>query len=260
MRFSTMNALTMAWLIGGVGMTATEADVLFYGGDTIGEVVLENTRHEALTAAVYDDFTVTGDGWAIDAIVAYSAGYEDSVPELAEWEIRRGISPGDGGTLVASGTTGGFVWTPTGIKGEVVSQYVLRVDISGQRLVLPPGTYHVLLRPVMGRSEMTTFICVTYGKNGIGGPLGNGNSFVHSPGYGYHFRDAGTMPGQDPQVDFRYRIEGTEIRKPAPEPIKWRTLAVTVLLFLLSVCLFHSGPGAGSCHPHRACPPPPSGP
>jgi hypothetical protein len=194
------------------------SDVLFYGGGLIGEVLLENTDHPGLDSAIFDDFIVSDGGWKIEALTAYMGGYEMALPETAEWEIRRNMSVGDGGDLVASGKTTKFTWTATGAKGKVLEEYILRVDISDEHVVLPPGTYHMMLRPVMSLSELTTFLFITRGGNGIGAPLGNGNSLLHAPAYNYIYRDFGSLPGQTPPVDFRYTVEGEKLRKPEAKP------------------------------------------
>jgi len=194
------------------------SEVLFYGGDLIGEVVLENTDHPGLNSAIFDDFVVPEGGWKLEALVAYTAGYELALPETAEWEIRRNMSVGQGGKLIASDKTSDFTWTATGRKGATVEEYILRVDISDKQIVLPPGTYHMMLRPVMSLSELTTFLFITRGANGIGTPLGNGNSLLNAPAYNYTFRDVGGLPGQTPPVDFRYAVEGESLRKPDAKP------------------------------------------
>ena len=216
------------------------AEVLFYGGDRLGELVLENSRHDALTSAIYDDFTVTAPGWKLHALVAYTGGDELALPAAAEWEIRRGMSSGNGGALIASGSTRAFTWTPTGVKGRVIEEYVLRVDVFDQALVLPPGTYHLMLRPVMSRSELTTFLYITDGSNSIGGPSGNGDSFLHAPKFNYLYREVGQLPGQKPKVDFRYAVEGERIERPTPQgkPEVAENDLDVIFLYTLSRLLF----------------------
>jgi hypothetical protein len=128
------------------------------------------------------------------------------------------MSVGQGGELIASGNTSDFTWTATGRKGQTVEEYILRIDISHEQIVLPPGPYHMMLRPVMSLSELTTFLFITRGANGIGTPLGNGNSFLNAPAFNYAYRDVGGLPGQTPPVDFRYAVEGEPLRKPDAKP------------------------------------------
>src|SRR5262245_41977238 len=54
-------------------------------------------------ARVYDNFMVTGTGWQITAL--YGEFLIDFVPETAYWEIRSGITTGQGGTLLYSFTS-----------------------------------------------------------------------------------------------------------------------------------------------------------
>lgn len=254
MRLRVFHCVAAIWLVVGSG-AVVQAEVLFYGGDGIGEIVLENLKHHAVTSAIYDDFTVTDDGWKIEALQAYVGAFENALPSAAEWEIRRGTSEGDGGVLVAAGRTTEFTWTLTGVKGPALFEHVFRVDIADQNIVLPPGRYHLLLRPEMSLSELMAFLYVTKGANGVGGPLGNSNSFLNSPGYNYNFRSVATLPGKKPPVDFRYKIEGAVLRKPklVEAPTKDaakkeeagkhlpRALLNSILLFLIYVLLafFH---------------------
>ncbi len=257
MRLWVFRCVAVLWLVAGSG-AVVNAEVLFYGGDGIGEVVLENLKHDTVTSAIYDDFTVTDDGWRIDALQAYVGAFENALPSAAEWEIRSGMSEGNGGVVVAAGRTTEFTWTLTGVKGPALFEHVFRIDIADQKIVLPRGTYHLLLRPEMSLSELMAFLYITKGANGVGGPLGNGNSFLNSPGYHYNYRSITTLPGQTPPVDFRYTIEGTVIRKPKPAeaPAKeapknetsrardLRALLNALLVSLLFVLLgfFHASP------------------
>src|ERR1700739_2832734 len=78
---------------------------LWYNGDWNEVNGLSNERNTIVTqAAVYDDFNVTApQGWHVTAL--FSGDWVNTTVTGADWEIRIGVSEGNAGTLVASGTT-----------------------------------------------------------------------------------------------------------------------------------------------------------
>ncbi|HEV3147957.1 MAG TPA: hypothetical protein VGZ24_04865, partial [Chthoniobacterales bacterium] len=86
---------------------------LWYNGDWNLVNGLANERNTVVSqAAVYDDFNVTApQGWHVTAV--FSDNALNTVVTAADWEIRTGISEGNAGTLVASGTTNSPVVTLT---------------------------------------------------------------------------------------------------------------------------------------------------
>ena len=94
---------------------------LWYNGDFNGVNGLANELNTLVSqAAVYDDFDVTAPlGWNVTALFSDNllAGNPTPVIIAADWEIRTGVSEGNGGTLVASGTTNSPLVIPTGRSG-----------------------------------------------------------------------------------------------------------------------------------------------
>src|SRR5213075_3089208 len=81
---------------------------LWYNGDFDGVNGLANEENTSIGggeyAHVYDDFIVTDSGgWNITSV--FSDNLENTNVTGASWEIRIGLSEGNGGTLVASGMT-----------------------------------------------------------------------------------------------------------------------------------------------------------
>src|SRR5205809_3442620 len=92
---------------------------LWYNGDFNGVNGLANEENTSLGDGqyprVYDDFNVPSGGWTLTSV--FSDNLENTVVSGATWEIRQGISEGNGGTLIASGMTMTPVVTPTGRSG-----------------------------------------------------------------------------------------------------------------------------------------------
>jgi hypothetical protein len=167
-------------------------------------------------AMVYDDFTLSTVGWNVQEVWANQALVLLDPPE-AYWEIRSGVSNGDGGTLVASGTSASS-FTATG-GSPLLGYPEYRVDISGLDVTLvAPGTYWLGIAPV-DDSGALYYDEVTSGLNAIV-PADNGNSFFDSFGFGYTFVAAGdsSFPLGPGAWDFSMGVAGELGGVVIPEP------------------------------------------
>ena len=103
----------------------------------------------------------------------------------ATWEIRQGISEGNGGTLIASGSTTTPVVTPTGRSGFGFTEFM--VEVTGLNVHLAPGTYWLNVT-VIGDLTGRSFDSTTSGANCVGTPCGNNlNAFFDSNFFGANF-------------------------------------------------------------------------
>ena len=192
--------------------TCLAGPILWYNGDFNGVNAVANERNTIVTqAATYDNFIVSAGQWTIGAVFSNNLSF-DMTPVAADWEIRSGVSAGNGGTLVASGTTGAnFSWTPTGRSGFGYFEYSLRVW--GLNVSLPAGTYWLMVVPA-GSGSGRSYVSTTSGTNAVGSPPGNDyNSFFDSTYFGYQFTpmvNVLTYPS-----DFSMGVEGTGIPEPA---------------------------------------------
>src|SRR5204862_127440 len=78
---------------------------LWYNGDFNGANALANEENTSLGsgqfASVYDNFIVpSGPGWTVTSV--FSDNLSSTNITGAAWEIRQGVSEGNGGTLIAS--------------------------------------------------------------------------------------------------------------------------------------------------------------
>ncbi len=177
---------------------AAPAALLFYGGDYHGglysSVNGQNTGYSDTYA--FDNFTISDPGgWVVTSFFSNNLmNFDIGVPGpgRAYYEVRQGMSPGDGGSLISSGTVPA-TQTPTGrMNGSDVEYTILGTLPSS--LTLGPGNYFLSIVPIgFGSGDVTpfSFITATDGANGVGSPLGNYNTFW--------WRDGG--PFYDPLLD-----------------------------------------------------------
>ncbi len=186
--------------------TPTPAGALWYNGDFDGVNGLANERDTSLGsgqyASVYDDFNVTDEaGWDVNEV--YSHNLENTNITGATWEIRQGITEGNGGTLIASGMTATPVVTQVGPGGFGFLEF--EVKVIGVNVHLAPGTYHLNVTPT-GDLTGRSFDSTTVGVNCIGTPCGNNqNAFFDSNFFGAVFTDTANE-GQP--YDFSMGVNG----------------------------------------------------
>ena len=189
-----------------VSLPAT-ADVLFYGGDADGANGLASERNTLIPdAMVYDDFEVVV-GWTVTGV--FGNFLADFTAQQAYYEIRSGVSVGNGGSLIASGTIN-VTQADTGLGYFGLDLYKIGGEIDP--LSLAPGTYWFGMAPI-DNGGGRAYIATTSGANGVGSPLNNGNSFFNSSYFGANFDLASNQVGQG-YDDFSYGLEGTVVPEP----------------------------------------------
>lgn len=178
---------------------AANAQTIFYGGDPdlVNGLSAEFNTNVA-DAYTFDDFNHPG-GVITEIFGNYFADY---TPSGFEWQIRQGISSGNGGTLMASGSTdGAFTWAQNGFNNFGFLGFTMVADIND--VVLPAGTYHLALSP-RGNGAGRSFVQTTSGANSIGSPILNGNAFFHSTFFGVNYGAVSGQLGYD--ADFSYGV------------------------------------------------------
>jgi len=161
---------------------------------------------------VYDDFNVTSaTGWNIESIFGTFLFTAAATSNSATWEIRSGVSVGNGGTIVASGF-GPAVVTQIGTDRGYNIEHI---EISGLHFALAPGTYWVGMEPTTPAGY--GYLVTTSGANAIGTPAGNdSNAFFTSTDFDVFFVDTVPLDGHD----FSLGLTGVA----APEPSVWMLL------------------------------------
>ena len=119
-------------------------------------------------AAAYENFVVGSGGAGV--IGFWTNNLMSIAPEGAYWELRSGVSEGNGGTILASGTSTGslFSYTPTGRSGFGYTEYTNYADIGSYHIPLDAGTYWYAVVPQASGQDGRSFNTNTFGLNGHG--------------------------------------------------------------------------------------------
>jgi hypothetical protein len=133
-------------------------------------------------AATYENFVTPG---PLPIQNLFTNNLSQLTPTSGYWEIRSGVSEGNGGTLVASGT-GSMSHTPTGRSGFGYTEYQ---DLVGANASLAAGTYWFALVPVCTTCAGRSFNSNTFGLNGVGTFVDN-QQFWNSAFFGANFTNA----------------------------------------------------------------------
>lgn len=200
-----MKVLAILAVYAATGLQAATADVLFYGGDLDFENAMFSERSQRQDARVYDDFSLV-EASLVTGIFG-SFALTSGLPTVAYFEVRSGISPGNGGTLLASGE---FSVQSTYLGGGIGPNY-WRFSGEIAPLELAPGDYWVAMA-LVNDDGGACLIGTTSGANGEGGPLQNGNSFFDCTFFyeyfaGYNFASTQRILGPG-SWDFSIGVEG----------------------------------------------------
>jgi hypothetical protein len=223
LRLGLAMAAISLWASAGEAMAGPTT--LWYNGDYDGNSALYNEVNPLSrnsTGLVYDDFIVpAGQTWTINTVFSNDAMNFDPRLLFAQWEIRSGVSPGVGGTIVAGGV--GFAsQTLIGNAGLPTGYSEYTVGVSGLSVTLGPGTYYLEVAPISLSRRQLSYILTTSGANAIGTPPGNdGSSYVYGSYYvsggGYNYEPAGdyvTSPTTG-EADFSMGVIGTAVPEPS---------------------------------------------
>jgi hypothetical protein len=224
-------ALAAAFALNTTAIAQAPPGSLWYNGDWDGVNGLANERNTVVSqAAVYDDFNVTSPlGWHVTALFSDNMFTYGLPVTGADWEIRTGISEGNAGTLVASGTTGSPLLIPTGrYFGNELIEYTVEVSQLNIFLpMLPSGQHYWLNVTPVGNGTGRSFNSTTIGDNCVGTPCGNDdNAFFNSTTFGAFFDHTYNWCGGC--VDFSMGVIGTVV--PEPTTIALLTWGVAALL------------------------------
>jgi hypothetical protein len=173
--------------------TFASAATLFYSGDFDPNNPNANglaNENDAIVggnpygAATYQNFTLGSDSTATGL---FTNNLSQLTPTSGYWEIRSGMSEGNGGTLVASGT-GSVTNNPTGRSGFGYTEYTNEVD--GLSISLSGGTqYWEAVVPVCTTCAGRSFNSNTFGLNSIGSQQSN-LQFWNSSFFGANYTNA----------------------------------------------------------------------
>ena len=179
-----------------------EPTCLLYTGDTNTSSASDNgfaNENTLLVPAtqVWGAFTVpAGETWTVDGafINTIADGYNGLDPSESTWAINTGVSEGNGGTAVASGTSTatGTQFIATGRFPFGFTEYSLRVRMS-PAVTLSAGTYFLNITPQCTDSGNGScsiaqyFWDDTFGMNNYGIIPPANDSFFNSSYFGFNY-------------------------------------------------------------------------
>lgn len=197
----------------------------WYGGDPTYQQGLASENGGMFNGAmVYDDFNVSGKGWSIHTLLG-NFYLNNNVSDIY-FEVRSGVTEGDGGTLVKSGTidvTQAYIGSDGGYK-----LYTLAGNTPS--FALSPGKYWLGIAPISKQNNSTDFAYTaeTNGTGGFGKPLQNGNSFFTWANGGYYFNSTAGLVGAV-NADFSYGVMANPV---VPEPGSMLVLGMGLVTFM----------------------------
>ena len=157
-------------------------------------------------AATYENFTLSSSATGTGLFTNNLSGLN---PATGYWEIRTGVSEGNGGTLVASGT-GAMTQTATGRNGFGFIEY--RDEVDGLNLSLAGGTqYWMAVVPNDPNNPNRSFNSNTFGNNSVGSTQLD-SQFWNSAFFGANFTNADS---QGAFSSFSQGVIGTSVPEPS---------------------------------------------
>jgi PEP-CTERM motif len=206
-------------LAGGVlaAMAASPAGAqttLFYNGDPdyMNGWTSEQLPNWSVDVRIYDNFTVSGPTWTVTGLLGNlqarrvgTLGPSNVTWSTAYWEIRSGVSAGNGGTLLYSGTNATSL---TLLPTSFWEANTYRTVVSGfTPFTLGPGTYWMTISPYpTGEVDPLSSIWTTDGTNGVHAQI-DGQLYSDSPTFGTNFSPMHAWPN----AAFSYGVLGTAV-------------------------------------------------
>jgi len=211
-----MNTASFLLLIVLFFQIGAKADTLFYGGDfdpnnpNANGLANENdaiVHGDPYGAATYQNFVVSsGQSWNVTGLFSDDFMFTLN-PKTAYWEIRSGVSEGNSGTLLASGTGNDTV--------TLINYYYDFGDyknlVSGLNVTLGPGTYWFAVVPQARDQQGRSFNVNTFGLNAIGTQISD-KQFFNSPFFNTNFTNADNIAVYP---TFSSGVDGTVVPEPA---------------------------------------------
>jgi hypothetical protein len=199
---------------------------LTYTGDTNPSSPVDNGFANENTLLVpettgWGAFTVpAGQTWTVDGVFinTIADGYDGLDPSASSWTIATGVSEGDAGSVVASGTStsANTQFIPTGRFPFGFTEYSLKVKTIATTgsTVLPAGTYWLNVTPQCtdssnGNCDIAQYFWDnTFGLNNYGMIPPASDSFFNSSYFGFDYANLCEVSSTGCQV-FSFGVIGT---------------------------------------------------
>jgi len=202
----------------GVGNIGAET-CLYYGGDFNGVNGLFNDINYAgsLTGIVYDNVLVGSGGWNVNSIFTNNLFLGTSYVQ-SYYEIRSGVSPGNGGTLLYSGLSPASQAYYNGQNGFGLYGFTWETD--GLNIHLNPGQYWISDTPISYLGNGLTYESTTSGAGCVNCSAHQANNaYFNSSGFGYYFAPTSAVcTSFAPCSNFSFGVGGSSGGQVTPEP------------------------------------------
>jgi hypothetical protein len=198
---------------------------LYYSGDFDGNNGLANEVDAIVTTGAHIYTPVTPDSqWVVSGLFVNSLN--TFTPTSATWEIRTGVSSGNPGALVASGS-GAVTQTPTGRSGFGITEYTDSVAISPSVTLSAGTTYWINVTPVCAACAGRAFESTTSGAGHVGVANISNLSFFNSVFFGANYANTNTECGGC--ALFSFGVSGTngtltvtkQVQSNSQDPGRW---------------------------------------
>jgi hypothetical protein len=219
MLLATVMALAVGTAVAGTICTGN-SNCLYYGGDANGVNGLFNVYNYAgvVNAAVFDNAIVGGTGWNVTDVTTNDLLSSTTDFSSGVWSINSGVSSGNVGTVVASGTASGANFSIVANGQNYFNYTGAFVTCAFPNVFLAPGTYWFSCAPVSTDGSSYGYLATTSGPTeGTGGGNNIANDSFFTDSYsGYYFVSACTVFGTS-YCTFSFEVSGT-LPASTPEP------------------------------------------
>jgi hypothetical protein len=174
---------------------------LFYGGDfdpanpnSSGLTDEDTSAYQATTYVAF--YVPAGEVWTVKGLFSnVLSNIQYIIPKQIEWSISTGISTGDSGTVLASGTADA-TWTPTGRSWRGFTEYTALGRLTPETAVtLDTGVYWMTAVPVCTQSGNGRCLSAFYMLSDVEdvpapnhkGTQPNDDAFFNSPSEGVYY-------------------------------------------------------------------------
>lgn len=202
----------------GVGNIGAET-CLFYSGDFNGVQGLFNDLGYAgsISGITYDNVLVGAGGWNVQSIFTNNQFVAGTSYIQSYYEVRAGVSPGNGGFVVAAGLSPSSQAFYNGQNAYgLYPGFTWETD--GLALHLNPGQYWISDTPIAYNGTGLTYQSTTSGANCINcGAHQANNAYFNSASFGYYFTPTSSVcTSFAPCNNFSFGVGGSQGTTPEP--------------------------------------------
>jgi len=224
MSFSIVRRLTsaVAATVVLVSLANARGDLVWFNGNFNNVNGLASERNTLVSdARTYDNFRLPSGYNTITGLLGQFYLTDDLRGAPIYWEIRQGAGPGNGGTLIASGTQAGGSYRVIG-SGFGFNIYEIRIKLDQAVGNLRSGVDYWMTMAPVGNGGGRAFVCSTSGAGAIGSPIGGDDGLFDSSYFGVFWGRAVDFVGAG-NANFAYGVQAV------PEPASMLALGTGLM-------------------------------